>query len=153
MNLEFIEREVMKYTGCYVKDRILYGYNRMTVEELVQEVALRLLRAPVEEMNKSYIRTAIMFTCIDAYRKAVEDDSDDLQELEDPREDKELVERLKTLEIFSHKELKVILMLMEGYRNPDIQQALGIPKRSYYTLLNRIKKNFTDLEGTFKDLY
>jgi DNA-directed RNA polymerase specialized sigma24 family protein len=142
--VKFIQREVMKYTGCYQLNQILYSYDRLTVEELAQDVILRLLRSPVETMNKTYIRKAIMFHCIERYRKISDYDEVPLEHLEDPQDAFEFQERLMTLKIFDPRELLIIGKLMEGYKNSEIRKDLGIPKMTYYATLKRIRKKYVD---------
>lgn len=165
--LEFINREVMKYTGCTQSDKILFSYNRMTVEEIAQEVVLKILRSHNDEgINKSYVRQAVVYVCIDIYRKTsdicpgISRFSNHLSngvtytstagegiplpsQLANEVPEYELIERLLNLKMFEPKELEVIILLMEGKRNPEIRQELNIPKMSYYTLLNRIKSKYS----------
>lgn len=153
--LEFIKWEVRKYTGCYKDDnKVLFAYNRLTVEELAQEVYLKLLRSVSPKgLNKKYVRQAVVFVCIDEYRRfRVYDYPEGPEELESPQERLEveaqevygLTERLMQLDIFTEKELSVILLLMEGHRNPAVRKILDIPKMTYYTLLNRIKSKYIE---------
>lgn len=144
--LEFIQKEVMKYTGCFVPDRIMYGYNRMTVEEVTHEVYIKILRSVNKDINKSYVRQAVVFVCLDLYRKQVEDDGPkDPKDLEISEEEVfDEMERLMQLHKFTPKELRVVELLLEGKRNPEVRKELKIPKMSYYTLLNKIKSLYTD---------
>ena len=143
--LDFILREVKKYTGCSDTTRVLYSYNRLTIEELAQEVYLKILRT-VAEVNKSYVRQTVMFVCIDEYRKWTELDSSYSEEETEDSETFKETERLMTLGIFEPKELDIVLGLMEGKRNPEIREELGIPKMSYYTMLKRIKLKYLEAE-------
>jgi len=164
--INFINKEVKKYVGKYNTNQILYSYNRMTIEELSQEVFLKLLRTVQEDglMNKSYVRRAVMMVCIDEYRRTTDSDqvfdvySTDSDEgntyspadelLITQEEVYQDVERMLSLDIFEPKELKVMLKLMEGLRNPEVREELGIPKMTYYTLLNKLKLKYT---GTLED--
>lgn len=143
--LKDIEREVMKFTGCFNKDKVLWAYNRLTVEELTNEVAIKIIRS-TNEVNKSYIRKAVMFTCIDIYRKMSDYDESYSEQCE-PEDDGglEFQERLMTLKIFEPRELKIVLLMLEGKRNPEIRKELGIPKMTYYSILKRLRVKYTDM--------
>lgn len=161
--LEFIQKEVMKYTGCFSLSQVLYSYNRLTVEELAMEVYLKLLRSVNDkQLNKAYVRQAVVFVCIDEYRryrlvdpKPVlydgEEEGDDsycdrqLNLEADETYNFELTERLMNLKLFEPKELEVVLLLMEGKRNPEIRKELDIPKMTYYTLLSRLRRKYIEL--------
>jgi DNA-directed RNA polymerase specialized sigma24 family protein len=156
--LEFIKWEVRKYTGCYKDDnKVLFAYNRLTVEELAQEVYVKLLRTvSTKGLNKKYVRQAVVFTCIDEYRRfRVYDYPGSLEELEEQESPQErievskedtygLTERLMQLDIFTDRELEVVLLLMEGHRNPEVRDLLSIPKMTYYTLLKRIRAKYIE---------
>lgn len=145
--MEFIQKEVMKYVGCYDPTKVLFSYNRLTVEELSQEVMVRLLRSVDQEFNKKYVRQAVMYVCIDEYRRfRLHDLPEDLEEPETDGEEFELVERLMQVDRFTPQELKVIELLMLGHRNPEIREILKIPKMTYYTLLNRIKSKYLEAD-------
>lgn len=147
--LNYILKETMKYTGCFDTQKVLYSYDRMTVEELAQEVALKVLRAPEEDLKRTYIRTAVMFVCIDRYRKISEyDSSQEEEQLEDTSDDpKVMVDRLKMLDMFTEQELEVMLMLIEGHSNSKIFEILDIPHRTYYNILNRLREKHTELKN------
>ena len=85
-----------------------------------------------------------MFVCIDEYRKWTELDSSYSEEETEDSETFKETERIMTLGIFEPKELSIILGLMEGKRNPEIREELGIPKMSYYTMLKRIKLKYLE---------
>ena len=141
--LEFIAVEVKKYTGAKERDKILFSYNRMTVDELAQEVFIKLLRT-VSSKNKKYIRQAVIYVCIDFYRLKADIDP---QGLEDSPENLEapkdlMPERLMQLSRFSGRELEVILRMLDGQRNPEIREAMKIPKMTYYTLLKRLESTY-----------
>lgn len=145
--LDFIIWEVKKYTGCNDLSRVLFAYNRLTVEELAQEVYLKLLKTVSSGMNKSYVRQAVVFVCIDEYRRYRLYDNPNAQESQDTLESCEAevyqeTERLRHLRIFSERELEVMELLLLGHRNPEVREILKIPKMSYYTLLNRIKLKY-----------
>jgi DNA-directed RNA polymerase specialized sigma24 family protein len=125
----------------------------MTIEELTQEVYLKLLRTVQEEgkMNKSYVRQAVVFVCIDEYRKISDLDNPEPLSPDTPIDHEEVfqdVERLMSLDIFEPKELTVMLKLMEGLRNPEVREDLGIPKMTYYTLLKKLKLKYIENSGT-----
>lgn len=162
--LETIKKEIKKYTNHWEETKILYRYNKMTIEEIAQEVFIKILRSVGKELTKSYIRQAVIFVCIDLYRKRVEVEesrmvySRDSKYIEDLYDDLDLkdsilkieaedvyrqAERELQLKQFTPKELKVIQKLMEGCRNPEIRESLGIPKMTYYTLLKKIKELYT----------
>ena len=156
--LQYVIQEVKRYTGAKSLSQVLYSYNRLTVEELGQEVYVKILRSVQPEgLSKTYIRQAVIFVCIDEYRRyrlvdPIETSSDSEESID--REDLlespetygfELTERLMNLEMFEPKELEVILLLIEGKRNPEIREELNIPKMSYYTLLNRLKRKYTEI--------
>lgn len=145
--MDFIQKEVRKYTGQYSDDnRVLFAYNRLTVEELSQEVALRLLRAVTPDgPNKTYVRQAVIYVCIDEYRRYRVYDLPS-NSPEEQLEDDTLVatERVMQLKIFNPKELEVVKLLMEGHRNPQVREILKIPKMTYYTLLARIKVKYIE---------
>lgn len=149
---KFIMKSIKAYTG-YQDGQILFRYNRMTVEELAQEVFIKLLRT-VGDMNKKYVRQAVVFVCIDAYRKNTEQCPVDPWEDGEVFNEKEYIvlkapedpmpERLMQLHKFTERELEVVMLLLEGKRNPEIRNELDIPKMTYYTLLNRIKEKYQD---------
>lgn len=158
--LDFIIWEVKKYTGCTELSKVLFTYNRLTVEELAQEVYVKLLRT-VSPMgfNKSFVRQAVVFVCIDEYRRFriydvprsttdPEDWEPNAQEALEITEEETygLTERLMQLDLFTDRELSVVLLLIEGHRNPVIRDTLGIPKMTYYTLLKRIKERLLELQ-------
>lgn len=154
--LKFITNEIFKYIGVRDSKVILRKYNRLTVEELAMEVYIKLLRSS-KEYNKSYIRQAVIYVCIDEYRKNTEVDplvnkydskvteaekrADDNVEYQFP-----LMDRLLHLRIFNKRELEVIKLMMEGYRNNEVRDILKIPKVTYYTVLNNIKIKYIDWE-------
>lgn len=142
--LRFVVKEIRGYTGNYNLTKVMFKYNRLTIEEIAQEVIIRLLRT-VGPVNKKYVRQAVVFTCIDCYRKTTEycpSDEEKEPELKSPEDP--MPERLMQLHKFSEKELQVVMMLLEGRRNPEIREILDIPKVSYYTLLNRIKNKYSN---------
>lgn len=164
--LQFINREVMKYTGCFDKTRVLYSYNRMTTEELGMEVYLKILKSvQTKGLNKTYIRQAVMFICIDEYRRKSDHDTSEKfsgTQMNEPlssngqgyvsaEETFGLTERLMALKIFEPKERAVVLLLIEGKRNPEVREELGIPKMSYYTLLKRIKNKYVGYLESYGD--
>lgn len=148
--LEFIQLAVQDYVGVQDTQRILYNYDRMTVEELAQEVSLKLLRTvELGECNKSYVRQAVMWLCIGRYRKMTDECSESPEELDDlegiasPQDklvtqEDVLPERLMQLDKFTERELKVVMLMLEGKRNPEIRETLGIPKMTYYTLIKNL---------------
>ncbi len=158
--LGFILSEVKKYTGCYYEHKVLYSYNRLTVEELAQEVFLKILRSVnSRELNKSYVRQAVVFVCIDEYRRyrlndmpttkqglgSEEFDVNFQENLETPQAyEFELTERLMNLKMFEAKELEVVMLLIEGKRNPEVRKELNIPKMTYYTLLKRLRRKYIE---------
>jgi len=125
----------------------------MTITELAGDVFIKVLRSS-KIANKAYIRQAVMFVCIDNYRKQSDICESVVNKYNRDREqDKvlstsecqyQLVDRLMTLKIFEPRELQVIELMMEGYRNPEIREILKIPKMTYYTLLNNLKLKYID---------
>ena len=102
-------------------------------------------------MNKSYVRQAVVFVCIDEYRKISDLDNPEPSSPDLTLEHEEVfqdVERLMSLDIFEPKELTVMLKLMEGLRNPEVREDLGIPKMTYYTLLKKLKLKYIENSGT-----
>lgn len=171
--LQFITREIQKYIGVKDTTKILYRYNRMTIDELAQEVNMKLLRTVGDVMNKRYVRQSVVFVCIDFYRLKADDcpqggleyldDFDNgnntsaskrmtyktTENLEAPEDN--TPERLMQIDRFKGRDLEVILLMLEGYRNPEIREILGIPKMTYYTLLKKLHNQYSlealDLEA------
>lgn len=145
--LEFIIWEVKKYTGCKDLEKVLFSYNRLTVEELAQEVYVKLLRTVKPEgFNKSFVRQAVVYVCIDEYRRfRLYDTSPDAQENLEVEQDEVFkeTERLRHLEIFTGRELQVIELLMLGHKNLEVREILGIPNMTYYSLLKRLREKYT----------
>ena len=146
--LEFIIVEIKKYVGVLDTTKILYRYNRMTIEELAQEVNMKLLRTVGDHMNKKYVRQAVVFVCIDFYRlkgddcpSAPIDNEDKNTDILEAPEDL-MPERLMQMDRFQGRDKEVILLMLEGYRNPEIREILGIPKMTYYTLLKRMNLKY-----------
>lgn len=143
--LDFIKKEIRNYIGKYDDNVILYRYNRMTIDELAQEVYIKLLRTAGHEVNKKYVRQSVIYVCIDYYRLA--SDQDPVGDLENCksmvcRDSLKETERLLQLKKFSEKEIKIISLLLEGYRNPEIREILKMPKMTYYTSLKRLRESY-----------
>lgn len=160
--LKFITNEIFKYIGIRDSKVILRKYNRLTVEELAMEVYLKLLRSS-KEYNKSYIRQAVIYVCIDEYRKNTEVDPlinkyDDKTSENEQKADGNveyqfpMMDRLLQLKLFDKRELSVIQLMMEGYRNNEIREILKIPKVTYYGIINRIKIKYIDWEEDLEAL-
>lgn len=157
--IAFTVLEVMSYTGKYTLDSILYAYNRMTVEELAQEVIVKLHRSVTDYMNKSYVRNAVRMVCIDEYRrnrdvcprvaKTYDGESLEPLEIEATTDSFRDVERDLMMSSFSPKEKKVITQLRRGARNGETLRGLEIPKMSYYNLLNKMKGTHIDPEDHY----
>lgn len=155
--VKYVKKEVMKYLNEFNDNRVLYHYDRMTVNELTQEVLLKLFKSNQGKINKSYIRKNIMSVCIDSYRKNSDldldvivgssyRDNDDLTCLEDlflSVDDDTLFESIyleSELKHFEGRELQIFLKALEGLKGQEIFQALNIPHRTYYTLLKKLKQ-------------
>lgn len=162
--MSFITKEVMKYIGHWDRSEIIYKYNRMTIDELAMEVYIKILRS-TKIVNKAFVRQAVIYVCIDEYRKTTEicgcklESSNEEGESYTKKEgllktegDLELVERLMTLKIFEPRELEVISAMMEGKRNPEIRKELKIPKLTYYSMLHTMKLKYIDYSEDLKQL-
>ncbi len=160
--LKFITFEIFKYIGVKDSKTVLRSYNRLTVEELAMEVYIKLLRSS-KEYNKAYIRQAVIYVCIDEYRKNTEADptvwqndkgESQAEKLSDDEVDYQfpLMDRLIQMKVFEPRELQVISMMMEGRRNNEIRETLAIPKVTYYTLINNIKIKYIDWEEDLEAL-
>lgn len=153
----FIKKEVMKYLSIYDNKKVLYAYNRMTVEEIAQEVVLKLYKSVAgDKVNKTYIRRAISFVCIDLYRKNTDQDPIRFQQdLSDPTEDIDITESLLSqseeetfgdtdidiiFEQYRGIELKILLLIREGYSNKEIFEKLNMPKVNFYTLMQSFNR-------------
>ena len=155
--IKFINAEVKSYLNKYNSQQIVFAYNRMTSEELSQEVIIKLLRSvedPVKGINKSYIRRCITFTCIDIYRKISEHDP---VERDDPvitEEDLFMdVERELQMKVFDKRELSIVKLLLEGSTNPDIREILGISRTVYFKIIKEMKIKYTNLIDIESDEY
>ena len=150
--LAFIKRAVSKYIGVGTTKRILRSYNRLTLDELSMAVFIKVYRS-TKVANKAFIRQAVIYVCIDEYRKNTEccplepkeATMANEQELLEAPEELSFHERLMTLKIFSGTELAIIELMIEGHRNPEIREILKIPKMTYYTVLNQIKIKYIDM--------
>lgn len=161
--VEYTQKEIMKYINEYNPERVLYSYNRMTVNELTQEVLLKVFRSNNGKINKAYIRKAIRCVCIDQYRKTSECDLDViikqsllnsfsnesfdselavdelLSELDyDPLF--EIVNLISELKHFDGVEKEIFVKALQGLKGQEIFKDLNIPHRTYYTLLSRLKE-------------
>lgn len=152
--LGFINFEVKKFIGMWSDETTLYNYNRMTISEISQEVYLKIFKSVNKDINKRYIRTAIMMVCIDLYRKESEvdpidklkDSNSDYEDFKEPEvTEEEIYEEYyidSEMQLFLDRELKIIELLREGYRHPEIIEITKIPKASYYFIINRLKDKY-----------
>ncbi len=152
--VSYTRKEIMKYVNEYNPERVLYHYNRMTINELTQEVLLKVFKSNQGKINKAYVRKAIMCVCIDNYRRTSDldlgivtgnDISDECVQLEDlylTIDDNTLFESIHLLSELKHfegKELDIFSLALQGFRGQEIFTKLGIPHRTYYTLLASLR--------------
>jgi len=157
--VKYTTREVLKYINESNSNKILYHYNRMTANEITQEVLLKVFKSNQGKVNKAYIRKAIRFVCIDQYRKQRDLDlnvvvgSDNYDEDEDVTVDKhldndpnepdplfKLISLTDNLKYLTPVEKEIYLKALGGDKGKDIYEELGIPHRSFYNILNKIKE-------------
>ena len=154
--LEFIDRETKRFIGVYESKMVLYSYNRMTVEELVQEVFIKIFKTvDWKGVNKTYIRNCVRTVCIDKYRKMCEVDPRESMGILD--EDEEIsfetlellvseedtfrdTIRLRDLKAFENRERDVLEHLLCHCSNRETYELLGISKMTFYRTINKILK-------------
>ncbi|WGH49984.1 hypothetical protein [Pseudoalteromonas phage vB_PtuP_Slicky01] len=153
--IKYIKKEILKYVNEGNPNKVLYNYDRMTVEELTQETLLKLHRSTDPEdpvMNKAFVRRCSRFVCIDAYRRRMDvidrhvvsvDDEQDIEDrlFLDEEEAFRDVNRDLMLENYVGRDKEVLLKLIEGYKNGETLESLGIPRMTYYTLLKKLREN------------
>lgn len=158
--IDYIKKEIMKYINIFTQDKVLYNYNRMTVEELTQDTLLKVWKSVGRDktINKAFVRSAARHVCIDAWRKKTDIDLDVLVVDNEEDIDKETKvynsllmsldpediyrdsERELVLKHFQDKDLKILLKLIEGYNSTETLESIGVSRSNYYHLVKKYKK-------------
>lgn len=137
--LPFVITEIKKYIGKTDSQQVVARYNRMTVEELAQEVIAKIWKTTSEQVNKSYVRNTLKTVCIDMYRKHSDKDQQINESVLTQDQVYKETERDLQMRRFHLRDLEIIKYMRQGYKHREIMKLMGLPKMTYYTSLNRLK--------------